>query len=175
MSVLTRTPTNVNILQETKYLVSFNRIPDTVFFIQNCNIPGIFSSPASQATPFMDINRAPDKITYEPFIISFIVNEDLSSWVAIHNWLRGLGFPTTFDEYNRLKIENPDTNTNEPQYSQATLTILSALNNPKLRIKFRDIFPVSLTGINLSTVSSADQIPVATATFKYTYFDIESA
>jgi hypothetical protein len=60
-------------------------------------------------------------------------------------------------------------------YSEATLTVMSALNNPLYRINYHKIFPVSVSGIQFDTKESADTIITATATFAYEYFEITTA
>jgi hypothetical protein len=52
-------------------------------------------------------------------------------------------------------------------FSDATLTILSGLNNPILRIQYLNVFPLSISDINFDTTQSADTILTATATFRY--------
>ena len=60
-------------------------------------------------------------------------------------------------------------------YSEATLTVMSALNNPLFRINYHKIFPVSVSGIQFDVKSSAESIITAKATFAYEYFEITSA
>jgi len=61
----------------------------------------------------------------------------------------------------------------QPQFSDATLTILSSSFNPTIRIKFYDIFPTSLSSFVLSAADSPENIITADATFRYTYYDVE--
>jgi hypothetical protein len=56
------------------------------------------------------------------------------------------------------------------QYSDATLTVLSALNNPILRVEFTNMFPVSLSDIYFDTKQSADDVISADATFVFDQF-----
>ena len=58
-------------------------------------------------------------------------------------------------------------------YSDATLTVLSALNNPIVRIKFTNVFPITLNDIGFDTSLSADTIITADATFMYDYYEFE--
>ena len=54
--------------------------------------------------------------------------------------------------------------------SDATLTILSAKNNPIKEVRFRDIFPVSLTGVNYSQQAGDVQYLTSSVSFKYTTY-----
>ena len=58
-------------------------------------------------------------------------------------------------------------------YSDATLIVLSALNNPILRVRFINAFPLSLSDIQFDTTQSAENIITGTASFAFEYFDIE--
>lgn len=174
MTALTRNPQNTNYLQPTKFQVMFPRISTVTYFCQEVNIPGLETTPAIQATPFVDLPRPGDKLRYGLFTMEFIVDEELWNWQILHDWIRGYTFPCSFAEYRALKRESIiSLGAQQPQYSDGNLTVLSALNNPKLIIKFRNIFPVSLTPIQFNTAQSADDIITAKADFRYHLFDIE--
>jgi len=158
MSGLISKPKNTNLLQPTKYTVSFPEISDTVYFCQKVNLPGLNLQELTQVTPNLDLYVPGTKLTYGNFEMEFLVNEDLSSWLFVHNWMRGI----TTDMGYRTKPK-----------AEAILTIYSNQNNPKFRIKYRDIFPLSLSDIEFDTTKSAEEHIYATATFKYNYFDIE--
>jgi hypothetical protein len=56
---------------------------------------------------------------------------------------------------------------------QAILTVMSNQNNPKLRVKLNNIFPMSLSDLEFDTTLSAEEHITATASFRYDWFDIE--
>lgn len=151
-------PENTNLLQPTKFILSFGYIPDTVYFCQKVKIPGAEMTFAKQLTPNIDFYLPGTKLTYNEFEMDFLVNEDLSAWLQIYKWMRNI----TTDE---IKLR--------PFQTEAVLTVLSNLNNPKLRIKFVGIFPMSLGDIDLDTTLSAEDHLIATSTFKYDYFELE--
>jgi hypothetical protein len=58
--------------------------------------------------------------------------------------------------------------------SDATLTILTNKNNPKVRVNFSNCFPTTLTGIDYNTqVTDTEQL-TATVTLKYDLYEFES-
>jgi hypothetical protein len=59
------------------------------------------------------------------------------------------------------------------QYSDGILTIYSALNNPKIRIKYANMFPTDLSDIKFDSTLGADTILTATAKFRFDFFNIE--
>lgn len=174
MTQLLSSPQNTNFLQTTKFVLTFPRITATQYFCQEVNLPGVSTSEVVQHTPFVDIPRAGDKIVYEPLTVTFIVDEELESWMGIHDWLRGMTFPTNFEEYKNLKnLSSVAQYAPKPQYSDGTLNILTALNNPKVSIEFVDIFPVSLSAIEFNSTATDTPTITATATFKYSWYDIK--
>jgi len=174
MSAITRTPENTNLLQPTKFILTFDRIGSTQFFCQSVNIPGINLGQAPINTPMLDFFAPGNKITYNPFAIHFLVDEKLDSWQQLHAWFRSIASPESFQERKRLSdIQNQYTSTKLTSYSDATLTILSSLNNPILRVKFFNVFPITLSDIMFDTSQSADDIISADAVFMFDYFNFE--
>ena len=173
MSVLSRTPENTNYLQPTKFLMSFNRIPNATWFCQSVNIPGVSVGQAPINFPSVMVYSPGNQITYNNFNMTFLVNEDVQSWIDLHDWFRSFASPDGTDERNlKTALQNQYNNmsSKKQQYSDATLTILSAMNNPILRVEFTNMFPVSLSDIIFDTKQSADDIITADATFVYDQF-----
>ena len=141
--------------------MSFPEISETMYFCQKANIPGVSLGPAVQTTPNLDVYHAGTKLEYNTFDITFLVNEDLSAWTSIYKWMFDLSSITT--SYERRQASN----------KQAILTVMSNLNNPKIRIKLNNIFPLSLSDLEFDTTLSAEEHIMGTASFRYDWFDIE--
>lgn len=168
------TPCDTDILQSSKYILSFPRISATQFFCQAVNIPGVSVTPTSQPTPFSDLPIPGDKLNYEDLNLEFLLDEELQSWRIIHDWLRGITFPEEYEEHKNLKrLSRYSGQVKNPQYADAELIILSASNNPKIKIRFIDTFPVSLGAIQMDLRQDSSHIMSASATFKYSRYNIE--
>ena len=50
-----------------------------------------------------------DKLTFDNLIVSFIVDESLENYLQLHNWLRGIGFPKTRQEFSDFRGEESVT------------------------------------------------------------------
>lgn len=161
MSGLIIKPSNIALVQPTKYSLSFPEISDTIYFCQKANLPGVQLGIAEQPTPNLDLYHSGTKISYNTLDISFIVNEDLTAWTQIYKWMVDLS--SVENSYTKRKANK----------KQAILTILSNLNNTKMRIKFINPFPTSLTDLEFDTTLSAEDHMIASASFRYDYFDIE--
>jgi hypothetical protein len=174
MTAITRIPQNVNYLQSTKYLLTFDRIGSTQYFCQSVNIPGVSIGQAPINTPMLDIYAPGNKISYNQLNIDFAVDEALDSWQQIHNWFRSIASPESFGERKTLSdAQNQYKAYGQKGYSDATLTVLNNLNNPVLRVNFINAFPISLSDIQFDTKMTADDIIYATATFVFDYHNIE--
>ncbi len=162
MSAITRSPENTNLLQPTKFLLTFERIRTTQYFCQSVNLPGVSLGEVSRATPFLDMYSPGTKLSYSPLDVEFLVDEELQSWKNIYDWFLSIADPDGFEKRDGSK----ELQTLK-HFSDATLTILSGLNNPVLRIHYTNLFPVSINDIVFDTTRSADNIITARATFRY--------
>lgn len=176
MSALTRNPTNPNFLQSNKYQLNFSRLPNLQYFCQSVSVPGISLSEAVINTPFVDLYSPGEKAIYDLINVTFMIDEEMKSWIEVHDWIRAMTFPKEYEEYKKLtsisQISAMKSN-KFPQFSDATLTVLSSSNKPYYSFKFHNIFPTTLSTFVMSTQDSPDTIMTADATFRYEYYDIE--
>ncbi len=173
MSFKDQVPCNTDLLQSAKFILIFPRLPFTQFFCQAANVPGIATTPTSQPTPFSNLPIPGDKLQYEPLDIEFLLDEELLSWIQVHDWMRGIAFPKEFAEYSKLKDQSRySQQVDHPQYADAELISLSALGEHKVKFKFLDLFPISLGGISYDIRVGSEKIMTSTATFKFSRYDI---
>ena len=176
MTTLTRNPTNPNPLQVNKYKLTFARCPNIQYFCQTLNVPGISLSEIQRQTPFVDTYVPGEKAIYDILNITFMIDEELVSWLEIHDWIRDMAFPENFDQYSDLSNLNSYTqriSTNKPQYSDGSLLLLSSNNIPYYEFKFTGLFPTSISSFNMNSSDGPDTILTADATFRYSYYDIK--
>jgi virulence-associated protein VapD len=102
------------------------------------------------------------KLTYSTLDIEFIVDEELQSWKNIYNWMLSMADPDGFEKRDGSR-ELQDNK----HFSDATLTVLSGLNNPVIRIQYTNLFPLSISDIEFNTKESADTVVTCRATFRY--------
>ena len=173
-SVLTRQPQNTNLLQTTKFILTMPRITNTQYFCQDSILPGVSIAVISRQTPVVDLWSAGSKLAYSEFEVTFLVDEDLRAWTDIHDWMRGLSGGVDDKEWtreNRKLASNPENPLQ--QYADGILTIYSALNNPRIRIKYANMFPTELSEIKFDSTQGADTILTATSKFRFDFFNIE--
>jgi hypothetical protein len=139
-------------------------------------VPGISLSEIPQNTPFVDLYIPGEKAIYDLLNVTFFVDEELTAWREIHDWIRAMTFPTDFSEYRNLSKLNKVSDLRsslKPQYSDASITILSSSNTPYFKFKFYDLFPTSLSTFILAASDSPDNLITADVTFRYSYYNIE--
>lgn len=179
MSGLTRNPSNVDLLQSTKFRVVFDRLPGVTYFCQTANLPGVSLTEIPVPTPFVELYYPGEKIIYDTFNITFLVDEDLRAWTELHDWIRGITFPTGFEEYVNLARSSPSTNIRStfgqkpPPYSTGIMTVYTNKNNPNFRIKLIDLFPTNVGSLMFNVSDTAENIVTADATFRFSYFEYE--
>ena len=176
MTVLTRNPSNPNPLQPNKFTLNLSRAPNIQYFCQTVTLPGLSTSEIPINNPFVELYAPGEKAIYDTLNVTFIVDAELQGWLEIHDWLRGMTFPTSFEEYanlNKLTTFNSAQVTKTPQYTDGSVTILSASNKPYYRFNFKNLFPISIGGFVMSSTDTPDTVITSDATFRFTYFDVE--
>ena len=91
--------------------------------------------------------------------LDFIVDEDLKNYIEIFDWLKAIGFPDNFGQYNSQE---------EELKSDVNIVIQTNKSNPNYVVNFKDIFPVALGAINFDTNATSLEPIVVNAIFRYT-------
>ena len=188
-SPLNRQPDKLDYTSPTQFRFILNQIPKVQFFVQTANIPGINLGEVVIPTPYKDIPYIGDKITYENLSVQFLVDEHLENYIELHNWMIGLGFPKSRQQFTDFRSTTSNTanaagkSNNDigivgqpvperPLYSDATLTILSNKNNPLVECRFADCFPASLSGLNYTQQVGDVEYLTASVDFRYKLYEI---
>ena len=166
---------NRNFLSPTGFKFGLKRSPGVAFFCNQANIPSLDLGIAVQPSYLKDIDRPGDKITFGDLNLRFLVDEDLVNYMEIQNWIRGLGFPESLDQFQELKDENilgPMGKSNDDIYSDGTLQILSSNLIPKFQVIFRDLFPSNLSTVTFDATDTDIDYFTADVSFKYTLYTL---
>ena len=166
---------NRNFLSPLGFKFALKRSPGVAFFCNEANIPSLELGIAVQPTYLKDIDRPGDKITFGDLNLRFLVDEDLVNYMEIQNWIRGLGFPESLDQFQELKDENilgPMGKANDDIYSDGTLQILSSNLIPKFQVIFRDLFPSNLSTVTFDATDTDIEYFTADVGFKYTIYTL---
>ena len=189
INALARQPTVTDYADPTKFKFSINKLPKVEFFTTQANIPGINLGESIFPTPFKSIPVQGDDLTFDNLEISFIVDEQLENYRELHQWLVGIGFPKARTQFSSFRKDESSTfPTSEAvtgeatspgvptgvqaMYGDATLTVMSAKNNPVMEVRFSDMYPVALGGLAFDQQLTDTTYLTATATFTYKLYEM---
>ena len=163
---------NRNFLAPVGFKFSLSKFPKVSFFSNTARIPDITLGTAIQSTYLKDIDIPGEKLTYGELNVRFLVDENLENYMKIHNWLTGLGFPESAQDFI-VKTTNEDGIRDlKEQFSDGSLHILNSNFNDIAVVKFKDLFPVYLTSLEFDATESDVNYFTADVTFKYTVYNI---
>ena len=160
---------NKNMLSPVGFRFTINRLPEMNFFVQSVTLPGITIGSAEQPTPIRSVPIPGDRVTYSELDVSFKIDEDMINYISVFKWIRGLGFPDDTDQYKELDESSPLMG--EGIYSDGNLIVLSSAMNPNIRIDIFDMFPISLTPIEMNTRDTSIEYLEATVSFRFLNYD----
>lgn len=169
-------PGNRNFLSPVGFKFNLSKAPKVDFFSNFASIPGITLGSALQTRYGKNIPIPGDKMDFDDLNIRFLVDENLENYLEIWNWMTGLGFPYSLEQYKDLKdsslSENPNIKDNLYEVSDGTLQILTSNFTPNARVVFNNLFPVSLSSLDFDATAEDIRYFTADVRFKYTYYKI---
>lgn len=173
MSALETSPVNKNFLSPLGFRFFIKKLPNVNFFVQKVNVPGIsIAQSPSAANPFTKIPYSGDHLEFDELQVTYRVDEDLSNYLEIHNWITSLAFPDNYQQFATLA--NKPVAAGEGLKSDASLIITTNGKSPNIECVFEDVFPISLSNMDFATTEDSVNYIEATATFLYTQYKISA-
>lgn len=126
---------------------------------------------ANVPTPFEMLRFPGGKLEYGDITITFKVDEKMQTYFELHDWMRKLGHPVSFDEYAQLSNDSTKVDT---VVSDMSLIVLSNQKNPIVTFSYKDAFPISLGPLVFDTTQTDLQYLTVTAIFAYRSFEVVS-
>lgn len=179
-----RQPSKLDYSSQVQFRFEILYLPLVEYFVQSANVPGIQLGTATVPSPFYDYPVPGDTLSFDPLNISFLVDENLNNFNELHKWISRLGFGDSHEEFADLLREGtPSQRTPSSKgiqrplpeigtYSDATLTILSSKNTPKTEIRFKNIFPTSISGLDYNIGGTDVDYVTCNASFSYLGYTI---
>ena len=192
-----RQPDTFDYSQSNQFKIYLPIFPTVEWFVTAANIPGVTLGQASQYTPFVDIAVVGDKLAYDNFNMTFIVDEKLQNYQEMLNWTYNIGFPFSRTQFNtsdrpdhmnrgghqtvrkiQTSMTEGSSNTfvdvnDRNLYTDIMLTILSSKNNPVVNVHIYEAFPVSLSSIDYNTQETDTGYATCTVEFAFTWFELK--
>jgi len=152
--------TNYNYLSPTTFIMTMDRLkfPNANFHLQTVMLPDMMANPAQLGTPKRRIPMSADKIEYGPLTVTFLVDEDLTNYREMHDWLLA-------------QVLNVDQK-NDGKPRDLTLTAQTSSNNPNVGFQFIDAYPTQISALPFETTTTDIQYLTTMVTIEYSYFKI---
>lgn len=180
-----RQPTKLDYSSQIQFRFEILYLPLVEYFIQSANVPGLQLGTATVPTPLYDYPVPGDTITFNPLNLTFLVDENLNNFKELHTWISRLGFAESNTEFADLLASGrppqvtPSTKDRvsaplpeQGIYSDATLTILNSKNIPKTEIRFKNIYPTSISDLDYNIVGTDVDYVTCSASFNYLGYTI---
>tara|TARA_B100000508_G_scaffold62578_1_gene49084 strand:+ start:167 stop:748 length:582 start_codon:yes stop_codon:yes gene_type:complete len=176
-------PDNLSYLAPTQFELLVKKLPNTKYFATGVNIPSVSVAETVQTTRLGANVKVPgDKITFGELSINFIVDENLENWTELYTWMEQTTGSTDPDKFRTLIGSSRNEGQSydgsgdyESMYSDMTIVITTAANNPNRYVRIQDAFPTSLGEITMdTTVAGGITYVTCNASFQFTAFEIAS-
>ena len=165
---------NRNFLSGVAFKFNLAKFPKVDFFSNSAIIPVLNLELPQQASYLKNIAVPGERLTYGDFTLRFLVDENMENYKSVYDWLTGLGFPETTKEFADI-IKDSDGQTDPKEaFCDGTLRILNSNYREVAKVKFSDLFPISLTSLDFDATNTDVQFFTAEATFKYTLYKLST-
>lgn len=168
-------PSNISTLNPNGFLFSIQKYPELNYFIQEAPLPSISLGEATMMSSVHDFKMPGEALEFEDITFSFLVDEKMENYLAIHDWMVGMGFPEDNKMYRDLMANSRNRQSygdNSKAVSDCFLTILNSDNLPVKRFAFVDAFPKSLSGLTFQANNTDVQYLVAQVTMAYSFYTV---
>ena len=163
---------NRNFLAPVGFKFTLAKYPKVDFFSNSARIPELSLGTAIQPSYLKDIDVPGEKLTYGDLTIRFLVDENMENYMAVHNWLKGIGFPETPQQF-KDQITDTDGRIDEKLvFSDGSLHILNSNFQDVAIVKFQDLFPVGLTSLEFDATETDINYFTAEVSMRYTVYNI---
>ena len=174
-------PDNLSYLAPTQFELLIKKLPNTKYFSTGVNVPSVSVAEVQQPTNLgRNVLIPGDKINFGEITVTFIVDENMENWTELYQWMSQITSSTDPEKYRSLvgaarRADLPYDGSGDPDavYSDMTIVVTTAANNPNRYIRIEGAFPTSLGEITMdTTVAGGLSYVTCTASFQFTTFEI---
>lgn len=171
MSEQASNPTNKSFLSPIGFQFSMQRLPHVNYFCTSAEIPAVSLGQTQTETPFVRLPQPGDKLAYTDFTLRFRVDEDLKNFREIYDWLTGIGYPDNFGQRQTLARTAYSAGN---VFSDGSLIITTSAYTPNIEVKFKDMYPISLSTVAFNIEETDVTYVQADVSFAYRSFELIS-
>ena len=166
---------NRNFLSGVGFKFNLTKFPKVDFFSNSARIPELSLELARQSSYLKNIDVPGERLSFGDFTLRFLVDENMENYLSVYNWLKGLGFPESGKQFKDITTDSDGIRDPKEAFCDGTLSILNSNYREVAKVKFNDLFPVSITSLDFDATNTDVQYFTAEATFKYTIYDLKSS
>ena len=96
----------------------------------------------------------------------------MENYLSVYGWLKGLGFPESGKQFKDITTDSDGIRDPKEAFCDGTLRILNSNYREVAKVKFKDLFPISLSSLEFDATNTDVQFFTAEATFKYTLYKL---
>ena len=163
---------NRNFLAPVGFKFTLAKYPKVSFFSNSARIPELSLGTAIQPSYLKDIDVPGEKLTYGDLTVRFLVDENMKNYMAVHNWLKGIGFPETPQQFADQTTNSDGVRDEKEVFSDGSLHILNSNFQDVAIVKFSDLFPVGLTSLEFDATETDINYFTAEVVMRYTVYNI---
>ena len=163
LSPVNRQPTTTNYLYQTFYKFQMRRLPKVNYFMQKVSLPDFASGgPIEQPTRFVSVKHPSKNVSFDNLTIEFLVDENLENWRELYDWMRTIYL---VDDYKNFESET------STHFTEGSIMVLNSAMNVNKEIRFHNLLPISLSGIDFDSTDTDLSPRIATATFAFDFYE----
>lgn len=175
-------PSTYDYLKPNGFRFVIKDLPNVAYTCQEVTLPTVGVGFIQVGYPTIDLKVPDHKPDFGDFSLSFIVSENMQNYKELYTWIIGLSQydDKVYDTFISKRLnrapgaQKDDAKADSVKYSDASLFILNSSNNPKVEVKFQELFPITLSPLSFDTTVDNIQYLVCGATFKYRSFEINT-
>lgn len=169
-------PSETNPLQLTGFLLTIAKIPNITYWCKSVTIPSYTSPEAIQETPLSPVYWPGTRPEMSTLNITFTIDAGMENYEAVANWLTLISTAQSMDDIKKWKntvlehfIKEHGKDPSSPNLtSDGSLIVYGAGNVPVRALTFKELFPISLDGFEITEDTSEVVHVAANASFRFT-------
>lgn len=138
-------------LPSNKYSLIIPSLPNVQFFLQSFEMPDISVNEVSVPTRFVDHNEIGEKLVFEPFTVTFLVDKYMRNWTNVYNWMKA------------MTVQGSSVGKSDD--------IILGIGSVEF-IRFVEAWPTRLSGIEMSSILPSVNYVQASVSFNYDYLNV---
>tara|TARA_B100001059_G_scaffold48346_1_gene41341 strand:- start:12120 stop:12590 length:471 start_codon:yes stop_codon:yes gene_type:complete len=149
--------TNKNFLSPVgfQFKINSSKYANLEYFCVKAAMPGLSLPAVDQSYRGVNLAFTGDRLQFEDLTLTVNVTENLENYKETFDWMHNMVNQGTAEGFKE----------------DAILLILSSHNNVNKEIKFKDVFPTAITGVDFDSQSTDVEMVQIDITFAYTSFE----